>query len=161
MLDLDASELNKNVRRNKKYKVLEDMLVHDSKSPSFTYLKDLMIFSAFLGLKNGVTEKLDSDSTSNGITLATYSGTGKDRRLGQHGLIFLIALHEKKDMEILRREKVDEAISIFEQYCNGGLSLLYDWLVGASNDPSFLLSKLLESERDASSDWVDIDMDDF
>ncbi|APX06907.1 hypothetical protein BWP24_12300 [Vibrio campbellii] len=161
MLDLDASELNKNVRRNKKYKILEDKLVHDSKSPSFTYLKDLMIFSAFLGLKHGVTECLDSDSSSNGITLQTYSGTGRDRRLGQHGLIFLIALHEKKDMDILRRENVDEAIEIFEKYCNGGLSILMSWLIASGNEPSILLNKLLESEASLKSDLVDLDMDDF
>ena len=161
MLDLDASELNKNVRRNKKYKILEDKLVHDSKSPSFTYLKDLMIFSAFLGLKHGVTEKVDSDSNSNGITLQTYSGVGRDRRLGQHGLIFLIALHEKKDMDILRSENVDEAIEIFEKYCNGGLSILMGWFSDYRNEPSILLNKLLENEANLGTELLDLDMDDF
>ncbi|ARR07116.1 unknow [Vibrio campbellii] len=56
---------------------------------------------------------------------------------------------------------MDEAIEIFEKYCNGGLSILMSWLIASGNEPSILLNKLLESEASLKSDLVDLDMDDF
>ncbi|MFA0337129.1 hypothetical protein [Vibrio breoganii] len=160
MLDLNQSELNKNVRRNKKYKYLEDALVNNTDSPAFIFLKDLMIFAAFLGMKYDKTEPVDKESTSNGITLFTYAGTGKDRSLGQHGLIFLIAMSKYKNMEPLRSENIDDAIKVFESYCNGGLSVLDSWLKDSVNS-SIIITKLLQELHGETKLDEPIDMGGF
>ncbi|WP_172380630.1 hypothetical protein [Vibrio sp. Vb339] len=164
MLDLSLEDLDKNVRRNKKYKHIEDTLVTKSNAPAFKYLKDLMIFSALLGLKEGVKESIDKESTSNGITLKTYSGkgsVGNDRSLGQHGLIFLIAMYEEKTMDVLRAEQVDKAIDIFEKYSNGGLSIISSWLKDSNNNPDVIINYMLELDSNNFNNKGDLDISSF
>ncbi len=43
-------------------------------------------------------------------------------------LIYLIALAEKKDAEVLREGNEDAAIAVFEEYADGGFDILSEWL---------------------------------
>ena len=51
-------------------------------------------------------------------------------------LLYLIALAEKRDVDILREENEDKMIQVFEEYANGGLQVLTDWLREHPEDPN-------------------------
>jgi dnd system-associated protein 4 len=50
-------------------------------------------------------------------------------------LLYLIGLAETKDVDCLRVENEDSLVTIFEEYANGGLSTLEDWLLETPSDP--------------------------
>jgi hypothetical protein len=43
-------------------------------------------------------------------------------------LLYLISLADTKDPEILRTEREDDCINIFEAYANGGFNTLSAWM---------------------------------
>lgn len=115
---------NINVRRNRKYEAVVDRLCSRrseyTSKPIFEFNKDLMVFAAVLGFSKGRREELEPDSIQ--ITLQTYASDEKD------GFIYLLSLVETKDVSCLKDENLSSAVKIFEQYCNGGLALICDWL---------------------------------
>jgi len=121
---------NINVRRNRKYEPLVEKLCSRKSSysnrPVFEFNKDLMVFAAVVGYSNNFKESLDPDSIQ--ITLGTYSSDEKD------GYIYLLALLEEKNVNILKENNVLEAVKIFEDYCNGGLSIINTWLADNPGD---------------------------
>ena len=50
-------------------------------------------------------------------------------------LMYLIGLAETKDVDCLREEKEDDLVSLFEEYADGGLDVLAEWLKETSSDP--------------------------
>lgn len=121
---------NINVRRNRKHEVVVDRLCSRKNSytgkPIFEFNKDLMVFAAVLGFSENVKEPLESDAIQ--ITLGTYASDEKD------GFIYLLALLESRSPEVLKDEKIDEAVKVFENYCNGGLSLVSQWFMDNPGD---------------------------
>ncbi len=121
---------NINVRRNRKYESVVDKLCtrkgQHSKRPIFEFNKDLMVFAAVLGYSKSVQEELESDSIQ--ITLGTYASDEKD------GFIYLIGLLENKSVDCLKDKNIAGAVVTFEQYCNGGLSLINTWLEDNAGD---------------------------
>jgi hypothetical protein len=66
----------------------------------------------------------------------------------------LLALLHTKDITILKDERLDECIKIFENYCNGGLSIIDSWLSenaqdfeGTSTLADRIFKELLESKE--------------
>lgn len=122
---------NLNVRRDKKYEWLVERFCpsdagHD---PIFRYIKDFMVFAAFVGFHYDKYVPLEASDTIP-ITLNTYSTDRKDYN------IYLLALIRSKDPEILKNERLSEAVKIFEAYSNGGLQVIADWLESNATDPS-------------------------
>lgn len=141
---------NVNVKRNNKYQKVVNLLVygdieHTFKKKDnhiFANIKDLVIFAAMVGKKFNIRESLDKENT--GITIATFAGSGhtKDSRSDQHNIIFLFGLSEFKDMKYLRDEHIHESVKTFEEYSNGGLSLIESWLIESKWKPLVLLDKI-------------------
>jgi dnd system-associated protein 4 len=101
-----------------------------SKQPIFQTFRDLLCFCAVLGFETGTRLKLDS-KTDDFV----------DRRVFEKDdlsvdLLYLIALAETRDIDILRDENEDKMIEIFEQYANGGFQVLTDWLREHPEDPN-------------------------
>lgn len=152
MNSLSRDLLNKDVRRNKKYEDVVNLLVNGSlgadnnvtaEKKIFTYIKDLMIFAAMVGKKHERTEAVEKENV--GISLQTYAGSGsKNAPSDQHYIIFMFGLLNYKDMNLLRDENVDQSIRIFEEYANGGLGLIKEWLIEYSWESVRLLDKILE-----------------
>lgn len=115
---------NVNVRRSRKYESLVERLCSSkstySKRPIFEFNKDLMVFAAVVGHSLNKKESLDSDSIQ--ITLHTYASDEKD------GYIYLIALLQDRNVEILKDDNILNAVKIFEEYCGGGLSVIQGWM---------------------------------
>lgn len=90
----------------------------------FRFLKDLMIFAALVAYSRGERRPLVSQSQDDliRIELGTYSADEGD------GYIYLLGLLELKDANILRDNKLQEAVNVFEEYCNAGLYIIAEWL---------------------------------
>lgn len=148
-MSLTAEISKKAVRRNDKYNDVVNLLwmrgeggQRDDKI--FNDIKDLIIFAAMVGKKNGIREPVDTKN-STGILLETFSGAGSAResRLDQHNIIFMFALFEHRDMDYMRDEKVEEVIKEFEEYSNGGLSIIKGWLAASASNSLCLLDEMV------------------
>jgi dnd system-associated protein 4 len=120
----DIEWRNINVFRNRKYHALVERLCvrksQYSNRPIFDFNKDLMVFAAMVGHKNNKKEKVEKEPVQ--ITLGTYSSDEKD------GYIYLLALLEYQEAEILKDDNISKAVKLFEAYCNGGLSIIQAWM---------------------------------
>jgi|SRR5690554_3936104 len=148
-----SSILNKSVRRNNHYNDVVNLLVYGDLPGSkggrnakvFNDIKDLIVFSALIGEHYQLKESVDSKN-STGITLLTFAGSGSGRssKLDQHNIIFLISLFTHEDMNMIRDENVDEAIHLFEQYSNGGLGRIRQWLIDSAWNSLALLDRIVD-----------------
>jgi dnd system-associated protein 4 len=102
-----------------------------SKQPIFQTFRDLLCFCAVLGFETGTRLKLDS-KTDDFVGRRVFE---KDDL--SVDLLYLIALAETRDIDILRDENEDKMIEIFEQYANGGFQVLTDWLREHPEDPKW------------------------
>ena len=91
-------------------------------SRMFPTLRDALGFSAALGYKEGRRMKLDEKLGREDIQAQIYNGNDAI------DLIFAIGLAEYKSAEILKPANEKECIQIFEEYANGGLALITEWL---------------------------------
>ena len=130
MMPTDFNWRNLNVRRARKFEPLIDRFCSTSNQKSlFNYNKDLMVFAAVIGFSKDKYIELPSASDHIPITLGTYSSDRKD------SFIYMLALLAKKDALLLKNEHLTKAINIFEGYCNGGLTLIQEWLDSNASDP--------------------------
>src|SRR4051812_27259905 len=109
---------------------LGDLPHPTTKQPIFPTFRDLLCFAATLGFETSTRLSLDSkaDDFVDGRVF------GKDDL--SMDLLYLIALAEKRDIDILREENEDKMIQVFEEYANGGLQVLTDWLREHPEDPN-------------------------
>ena len=151
MSQLEGFLYNKAVRRNDKYKEVVNLLVYGSLdgssggNKSFDDIKDLIIFAAMVGKHYEKTEVVEPGKSTS-IVLGTFSGSGsaKGSRVGQHDIIFMFGLLLEKDIGAIRDENVSVCVEWFEQYSNGGLSIIYEWLVGSAWNPLIIEQQLLD-----------------
>ncbi|MBH3456452.1 hypothetical protein I5Q41_17360 [Pseudomonas monteilii] len=112
------------IKRNRKYEGVVDKLCGRKNpytgKPLFNYNKDLMVFAAMVGYTHGVKEELEPEGIQ--IVLHTYATDEKD------GFIYLIALLEKQEAICLKDDNIVDSVKYFELYCNGGLSIIKQWL---------------------------------
>lgn len=99
-------------------------IIADLTSSDFGVFKEiwkLLLFAATLGFKNGRREPLDSVDQGKGIDQATFGNAPT-----WPGLFYLFAVNETQSEEVMRADEdaEDARIRIFEEYANGGLSIL-------------------------------------
>lgn len=109
------------VHRSKAY---EDTLqtLGGPNSKMFPTLRDALSFAAALGYREGRRWKFDEKVGREDIQAQIYNGNDAI------DLIFAIGLAEAKSAEILKPNNEKECIEIFEEYANGGLALLTEWI---------------------------------
>lgn len=119
---------NVGVKRERAHEALVSRFTAiDGGIPVFQYIKDLMVFAATVGHSIGQKKPVEGDTVS--ITLDTYSSDQKD------GFVYILALLEAKDANVLRPENLNEAVCVFEEYCNAGLYEIQRWLDENPSDP--------------------------
>lgn len=110
----------------------------------FGTLAEVLTFAAGLGYAEGRREPL------------TASGEQIDfdvfQRLGAEGFIDMLAAAVHDDVTILSDEKGDDRLTVFEEYANGGLSILESRLAQTQADLDTLLGIVLEREGDRPTD---------
>lgn len=108
--------------------------------------RDVIKFAACLGWRSSRKENRGANSTP--IPMRIFESS-KDQ-----DLIWLVALMSARDVEILRKDEYQdrerEAISTFEEYANGGLSIMSEWLSGrpTSGFQAALVEKLSSQFRE-------------
>ena len=119
---------NVGVKRERAHEALVSRFTAiDGGIPVFQYIKDLMVFAATVGHSIGQKKPVEGDTVS--ITLDTYSSDQKD------GFVYILALLEAKDANVLRPENLNDAVCVFEEYCNAGLYEIQRWLDENPSDP--------------------------
>ena len=88
-----------------------------------------MVFAALLGYKENRKEPLAEVDTGKGIDERYFANS-----TAWPGLLYLMSLAEKESPEVLSGEQDQEEnrVATFEQYANGGLSILKEQLESGS-----------------------------
>jgi len=99
-----------------------------TKQPIFPTYRDLLCFAAVLGYDKGQKIPLGekTDDFVDGRVLSNSDSTVD--------LMYLIALVSERNVDVLRDEQEENVATIFEQYANGGLSILRTWLKAKPDD---------------------------
>lgn len=153
MINLSKELQSKEVRRNNKYSAVVNLLVYGSLEGEdgvkldkiFPYIKDLIVFAAMVGKRYNIKEPVEKENTK--IILGTFegpSGGNRDASVDQHNVIFMFGLAVLRDMKYLRDDHVDDVIKVFEEYSNGGLSIIEGWLRDCAWNPMILLDKIVD-----------------
>lgn len=89
----------------------------------FPTIRELLCFAALLGFSEQRRSPLDR---SQGVEDVSYQ---QFERGDAENLIYLVALAETRDPSILREGEEARCAEIFEEYANGGLAILKDYLL--------------------------------
>jgi dnd system-associated protein 4 len=95
----------------------------------------LLLFAAQIGVANQRREPLAAVDSGKGIDQSTFSNCS-----AWPGVVYLMALVESGHTRALTADAEEERIALFEQYANGGLSMLQEFF----RDRSINLDGLLE-----------------
>lgn len=108
----------------------------------FPTIRELLCFAALLGFSEQRRLPLDR---SQGVEDVSYQ---QFERGDSENLIFLIALAEMKDADILRDGEEARCAEIFEEYANGGLAIIKDHLLRAGGEyPDKALMSMLTERK--------------
>jgi dnd system-associated protein 4 len=99
----------------------------DSRKSIFPTMREFMCFAAVVGFHEGKRTPLKGDTFEIDARIFQNSQQAID-------LLYLIALAGSRDVNILREERDDELTAIFEEYANGGLAKIADWIRDRPDD---------------------------
>lgn len=94
----------------------------------FPTIRELLCFSALLGYSEGRRIPLDRSEGTEDVSYQQFE------RRDAEDLIFLIALADSKDPEILKDGEEGRCAEIFEEYANGGLQVLRDAMLRSGGE---------------------------
>ena len=115
----------RSVVRNKDHEEMVQRLSRQSVDGSqtvFATIRELICFSAVLGYQMG--KKSPIPDTKRGADVMIEEFVRND----SVDLIYLIAVADTGDTEILKSGPDSDMVSIFEEYVNGGFEILKGWL---------------------------------
>ena len=97
--------------------------------PIFVTKRDLLCFAAVLGFEGNRRNKIP-DKPSDFVDSRPFENSQEAMHL-----LYLIGLAVTKDVDCLREEKEEELVTIFEEFADGGLCTLEEWLRETPSDP--------------------------
>jgi dnd system-associated protein 4 len=133
-----------NINRSRIYEKLVQQLavekLPNARRSVFPTIRELLCFTALLGYSEGRRVPLDNKAGVEDISYQQFErGDAED-------LIFLLALAETKDPEVLKDGEEGRCAQIFEEYANGGLQIIYDQtLVSGGEFPDRDIMEILTS----------------
>lgn len=151
------SSRSANINRSRKHEDLVQRLAMQ-KQPEvdrtlFPTIRELLCFAALLGYSEGRRTPLDPSAGTEDVSYQQFErGDAED-------LIYLIALAETKDPEILKEGEEGRCAEIFEEYANGGLQILSEAFLQTGGEyPDRDILEMLKSSRYLSTDDSDPDL---
>lgn len=137
------------VRRPAQHEDLVQRLVGDE--GPFSTLAEVLTFAAAFGYANDRREVFTN--TGQAIDFEVFD------RLGASALVDMLAASVHDDVTILSDDGADDRLTIFEEYANGGLSVLSSRLQSSRGDLEQVLEFVLDRDgsRDGSADDGDFD----
>jgi dnd system-associated protein 4 len=122
----------KNIYRDDRHETLVKRLAEQPhpllNGSLFPTIRELLCFAAVVGYAEGEKKALGKKTSEIPGRVFENSDTAQD-------IIFLLALADNKNPDILRNENESEAVSIFESYANGGLDVISRWIGEVPSDP--------------------------
>lgn len=145
-MSIEAKRLDDvRIRRPKQH---DDLLDIFKKEKIFTSNKNALVFAASLGFKK--QQRQSFDESSEPIMLRIFDDNT------DIPFIYSLALAETDDISMMTKNKFKEAVLIFEEYANGGLSFIRSVLDPATALVSLeaIISELDEpNTEDMFKDW--------
>lgn len=149
---MDRDILNKNIsyRRVRRARDKEPLIERLTKKGEgrFGEIWKVMFFAACLGIHSKKREPINDYDAGKSIDFSYFGGNPS-----WPGILHLIGLVEEEDPRILNpdQEKIDRRIELFEEYCNGGMSIMLQEMEGRDFSLDSLLS-LLPIEKGPSAE---------
>lgn len=113
------------VRRSKRHEGLVRQLAEtnhpNASRPIFPTMRELMCFAAVLGFEKNRKKPIDA-------AVSEIDGRTFENHQQSLDLIYLIAIADSKDAEVLRENNEDQCLTIFEQYAEAGFEEIAAWL---------------------------------
>lgn len=109
----------------------------------FKSKQKVLMFSAALGLKAG--ERRPLDKRSEPIRYSIFQGALDDT------FINALAISVTGDLKILSSDRIDERITIFEEYAHAGLVELHTLLSRPGDDLEYVLQTVMDSRVSSES----------
>ena len=119
----------------------------------FPTIRELLCFAALLGYSEKRRVPLDKDEGVEDVSYQQFErGDAED-------LIYLIALAETKDPEILKEGEEGRCAEIFEEYTNGGLQIIRESILrGGGEYPDREILELLKERNYLNADDEEADV---
>jgi dnd system-associated protein 4 len=121
----------KNVRREVGHEVLVKMLAeraHPRTQRSlFPTMRELMCFAAAVGFQQQKRKPLQGKTAEIDARNFENSEVAMD-------MLYLVALADAGDVNILQPDQEEKAVAIFEEYANGGFETLNTWMAANAGD---------------------------
>jgi dnd system-associated protein 4 len=107
----------------------------------FPTIRELLCFAALLGFSEQRRVPLDRSQGTEDVSYQQFErGDAED-------LIYMIALAETQEVDVLREGEEGKCAEIFEEYANGGLGLIKDYLLRTGGEyPDRALMSLLKQQ---------------
>jgi dnd system-associated protein 4 len=97
--------------------------------PIFITKRDLLCFAAVLGFEGKRRNKLQ-EKLSDFVDPRNFENSQEAMNMQ-----YLLGLAVTKDVDCLREDNEEQLVTIFEEYADGGLCTLEDWLRETPSDP--------------------------
>ena len=119
----------------------------------FSTIRELLCFAALLGYSEKRRLPLDKDKGVEDVSYQQFErGDAED-------LIYLIALADSKDPDILKDGEESRCAEIFEEYANGGLPIIHEAMLrGGGEYPDRDILELLKDRAYLSTDHEEPDL---
>ena len=147
-----------NINRSKLHEDIVQRLsaqnVPGSDRKLFPTIRELLCFAALLGFSEKRRVPLDRSAGVEDISYQQF-----ERDPGAEDLLWTIAVAETQDTEVLREGEEARCAEIFEEYANGGLVLIKDFLLRNGGEyPDRALMALLKERKYLPSPQADPDL---
>jgi dnd system-associated protein 4 len=121
----------KSVRRDLKHEPLVRQLAEtvnpSTKRSLFPTMRELLCFAAALGFQFQRRMPLGNET-------AELDGRTIENLESAVDMIYLVGIAGSRDVGILQPDREDELVKVFEEYANGGLQILKEWLHALGSD---------------------------
>ncbi|MBY0303650.1 MAG: DNA phosphorothioation-associated protein 4 [Sphingomonas sp.] len=136
-----------NINRSKLHEDLVQRLsmqnIPGSDRKLFPTIRELLCFAALLGFSEERRVPLDRSAGVEDISYQQF-----ERDPAAEDLLWTIAVAETQDTEVLREGEEARCAEIFEEYANGGLALIKDFLLRNGGEyPDRALMALLKERK--------------
>jgi dnd system-associated protein 4 len=136
-----SSASSRRVRRPKDKEAVIQRLIDGTEGP-FGEIRDVLTFAAAFGYAAGRRDPFESSGEA--IRWETF----KNRR-GTEILVAMLALAGSEDPGVVSERRFEEQIRIFEEYANGGLTLLEEALEQSPQQARDAVLSLVQNELSA------------
>jgi dnd system-associated protein 4 len=121
-------------RHNHRFEPLVDLLYGKplkkaNNQPIFATKRDLLCFAAVLGFEEDRHGPIEAKAVD------FVDSRPFENSQEAMNLLYLIGLAVTKDADALREENEEKLVEIFEQFADGGLSVIQEWLAETPSDP--------------------------